>query len=1120
MGDAMRLLPLRELVDRMLEEYRQTGAIFELHKDSWYRKGDRRSLPVFGEACETPLGPAAGPHTQLAQNIVTSYLAGSRFIELKTVQILDALEIEKPCIDAADEGYNTEWSTELTLKEAWEEYAKAWVLLHLVEELFDLRVSDLNRSFIFNMSVGYDLKGITTEPMQRYIARMKDSSGEEKFHGWIEEARATADKLAGTGLEKKGEALRNLRVPGTICTTMTLSTMHGCPPAEIESICEHMLTEQKLDTFVKLNPTLLGYDFVRETLDGLGFDYVTLSHDSFDHDLHYPDALAILTRLRALAAKEGRRFGVKLSNTLPTVNDQGALPGEEMYLSGRNLYPITINLAAKLSREFNGELPISYSGGITAHNVRAVFRTGIRPITLATDLLKPGGYLRMVELAEALEEESWDAERIDVAALEELAGNARTAESAKKSFRGTQAVHNPGPLPLFDCYVAPCVTACPIGQHVPEYIRLVSQGRYADALELIYERNALPSITGHICDHQCQLVCTRLDYEGCLNIREVKKLAVLNGTDEYKERLRARGALPAGPRAPGGTAASRAGAANPGGDTLGLRHSDRIAIVGAGPAGLSAAYFLAREGFPVTVLEREANAGGVVRNVVPHFRISREAIESDIEMIREMGVEFRFGVDGSIDIDSLKSDGYEYIILALGTYQSRPLPLEGDNANVLAAYPFLIEFNRNPEKLDLGRRVVVIGAGDTAMDCARAALRSPGVEEVTVAYRRAEAQMPASEEEYELAREDGIAFRWLRNPERFEKDGKLTLRVMELGEPDESGRRRPLPTEETETITAETLIHSIGDDPEVEVLAEAGLEPESPRGNVATGPGGETTRENVFLIGDSRTGASTIVNCIAEGRSAADTICRKVDPSWSREERIPPMDPGERLGEIREKKGKIVPQPDPRVEYDTVSFAQTEGHRCLECNYICNKCVDVCPNRANIAVPLNAFGLADPGEAVGSGAGAPGSSQNYGGPGMPPSPAPNRYQIIHLDAYCNECGNCGHFCPWEGRPYIDKPTVFSTEEDFLASENPGWLISDETVRVRFNGGEKSMALKGGRLFSETGTPATGKAGSVSAAEERFMRLFEELFATRPHLFGPVEPTRRKPAGPREKEAQA
>lgn len=1088
MGDTMRLLSLGEIVDRMLEEYRQTGAIFDLHKDSWYRKRDNRTMPVFGEACETPLGPAAGPHTQLAQNIVTSYLAGSRFIELKTVQILDALEIEKPCIDAADEGYNTEWSTELTLEEAWEEYAKGWVLLHLIEELFDLKASGLDRSFIFNMSVGYDLKGIKTEEMQRFISRMKDSSSEEKFQQWIEEARATANKLADTDLQGKAEAIRNLTVPGKICSTMTLSTMHGCPPAEIESICEHMLVEQELDTFVKLNPTLLGYEFVRDTLDGLGFDYVTLSRDSFDHDLQYPDALAILTRLRERASTNGRRFGVKLSNTLPTVNDQEELPGEEMYLSGRVLYPLTINLAAKLSHAFDGELPISYSGGITAHNVREVFRTGIRPLTLATDLLKPGGYQRMVELAKAVEEESsWAGGRIDLAALTELAEKARTDKSAEKSYRGKLAVRNPGKLPLFDCYVAPCVTACPIGQHVPEYIRLVSQKRYADALEMIYERNALPSMTGHICDHQCQLVCTRLDYEGCLNIREVKKLAVLNGMDEYKQRLSGRGELPS------------AGAGR------------RVAVVGAGPAGLSAAYFLAREGHSVTVLEREPDAGGVISNVVPHFRITREAIASDIDMIKELGVEFIFGVDGRIDIDSLKDQGYEFIVLALGTYQSRPLPLEGENPNVWAAYPFLIEFNRNREKLKLGRRVTVIGAGDTAMDCARAALRSPGVEEVTVAYRRAEAQMPANDEEYELTREDGVIFHWLRNPERFDKDGTLTLRVMELGEPDESGRRRPVSTDKTETVVADTLIHSIGDDPEVEVLAEAGLNPDKRRGSVETGAGGETAKENVFLIGDSRTGGSTIVNCIAEGRNVADAICRKIDPEWSRQEQMPRMDPEARAKDTRDKKGEIVSKPDARGEYNQESFAETEGHRCLECNFICNKCVDVCPNRANIAVPISGIS----GAHGGTGAGSVG--QPFGGPDRPPSPAPNRYQIIHLDAYCNECGDCGHFCPWEGRPYIDKPTVFSTAEDFEASENPGWLVTDGMVRIRFNGSEKTLGLEAGRLVpAESTTGGNGSAGSGSAAsgavEERFHRLFELLYASRPHLFGPVEPTRRRPAG--------
>ena len=177
MGDKMRLIPFAELLERIFEEYRTAGSILDIPESSWYRKTDKRKIDIFGESCSTVLGPAAGPHTQLAGNILSSYLTGSRFIELKTVQILDSLEIEKPCIDAADEGYNTEWSTELALDEAWREYTKAWILLHLGDYLFNLNGPFAGRSFVFNMSVGYDMAGILKEPMQRYISRMKDSSG-------------------------------------------------------------------------------------------------------------------------------------------------------------------------------------------------------------------------------------------------------------------------------------------------------------------------------------------------------------------------------------------------------------------------------------------------------------------------------------------------------------------------------------------------------------------------------------------------------------------------------------------------------------------------------------------------------------------------------------------------------------------------------------------------------------------------------------------------------------------------------------------------------------------------------------------------------------------------------
>lgn len=1076
MGDAMRLLPFSELISRMLEEYDRCESIFDIKRESWYRKTDDRTIAVFGDTCETPLGPAAGPHTQLAQNIISAYLTGSRFIELKTVQILDALEIEKPCIDAGDEGYNTEWSTELTLDEAWQEYAKAWIALHLVEDLFDTRKSDQERSFAFNMSVGYDLEGITSEPMKRYITRMKDSGGEDAFHLWVAEADAV----------RRARGVPTRRVSSEICRSVTLSTMHGCPPDEIESICRHMLTEEHLDTYVKLNPTLLGLSEVRSALDALGYYYVHLNPENFEHDLQYGQAIEILHRLFDLAGNHGRRFGVKLTNTLPTINRGDELPGEEMYLSGRALFPLTVSVAAVLSDEFDGHLPISYSGGVTAYNVAELFRTGIRPITVATDFLKPGGYLRQVQMAQLLERESgWDAVSIDVPALQLLADRALTNPNIKKEFRGFDEVKTGGALPMFDCYVAPCVTACPIHQHVPEYIRLVGEGRYADALELIYERNALPAITGAICDHQCQLACTRLDYEGCIGIREIKKIAVEYGMEEYRERI---GLAP-------GAAAQMGNGATVAMRTVAMRTgvAHRAAIVGAGPAGLSAAYFLRREGFDVTVFEREADAGGVVRYVVPEFRITREEIESDIAMIRDAGVRFVFGFHGDLDVDSFKRDGYAFVLLALGTYQTRPLRLAGGNTNMIAAYPFLTSFNRDRESLSIGRRVAVIGAGDTAMDCARAALRAPGVEHVEVVYRRSEAQMPATREEYELALEDEIPFRWLRNPERFDEDGTLTLRVMELGAPDDSGRRRPVATEKTETIVVDTVIHAVGDDPDRALLQSIGFETDQ-RGLVPTGPDGATAIDGVYLIGDSRTGPSTIVKCIAEGRRAADAVCRSVDPAWTRREGGPSFDTDTRGREITAKRGTIIDKPNSRTRYVPQTFAATELNRCLECNHVCNKCVDVCPNRANIAVPTPASWTAlDRG-------------------------APHPFQIVHLDAYCNECGNCGHFCPWEGRPYIDKPTVFSTREDFDASANPGWLVEDSVVRVRYAGSEREVGLVDGRLDVKGDPPASWLEEALAhdeaspQEEARFLALFNHLYATRTHLFGPVEPTRRKPQG--------
>ena len=186
MGDIMRPVPFSELIERIVGEYRTHQSIFGIAEEQFFRDSQKKSITVFGQRCSTPVGPAAGPHTQLAQNIIASYLVGGRFIELKTVQILDELEIEKPCIDARDEGYNTEWSSEYTLTKAWDEYAKAWIILHLLDAVMGDKPFE-KPSFIFNMSVGYNLEGIKSERMQTFIDSMIDAnstSTRRSFLSW------------------------------------------------------------------------------------------------------------------------------------------------------------------------------------------------------------------------------------------------------------------------------------------------------------------------------------------------------------------------------------------------------------------------------------------------------------------------------------------------------------------------------------------------------------------------------------------------------------------------------------------------------------------------------------------------------------------------------------------------------------------------------------------------------------------------------------------------------------------------------------------------------------------------------------------------------------------------
>ena len=322
-------------------------------------------------------------------------------------------------------------------------------------------------------------------------------------------------------------------------------------------------------------------------------------------------------RLAALAAEHGLEFGLKLSNTFPVDVKANELPSEEMYMSGRALYLLTIEMAARMAREFGGKLRLSYSGGADYFNIQKLFEAGIWPITMATTILKPGGYARMTEIAEALEQCEFRAfAGVHVPAVEALACAAREDARYRKPEKPLPPRKLEKKVPLLDCFTAPCKGGCPIGQDIPEYIELCGRGEFLAALRLITEKNPLPFITGTICAHHCMDKCTRNFYEESVTIRRAKLVAAEHGYDALMAELK--------------TPVQKAGA-------------PKTAVIGGGPAGIAAAYFLAREGYPVTVFEREAKPGGIVRNVIPGFRIPEEAIDKDVALTARMGAAFVCG---------------------------------------------------------------------------------------------------------------------------------------------------------------------------------------------------------------------------------------------------------------------------------------------------------------------------------------------------------------------------------------------------------------------------------------------------------------------------------------------
>jgi NADH-quinone oxidoreductase subunit F len=461
---------------------------------------------------------------------------------------------------------------------------------------------------------------------------------------------------------------------------------------------------------------------------------------------------------------------------------------------------------------------------------------------------------------------------------------------------------------------APCSHTCPAGIDVPRYLRFIGERKYDQAVAVIREKIPFPSICGHVCPHPCETKCRRSQVDEAIAIRALKRFAAEKGNGIWKAQ--AKMATPTG---------------------------KRVAIIGSGPAGLTAAYYLAKRGHAVTVFEVLPEAGGMMRYGIPEYRLPREALAEEIEAVESTGVDIKTNTRIA-SVDELFEHGYHAVLLAIGAHQGAKLRIEGENSpEVIEGVSFLRDINMGNE-VRVGDRVAVIGGGNVAVDASRSALRL-GARAVTIIYRRTRDEMPASNEEIEEALFEGVKIKFLAAPVRIERGNdevNLTCIGMELGAIDESGRRRPVPIEGDEFgLPFDTVISAIGQIPEAPEKFGLPLG----RGNTIQVDDDTlaTTREGVFAGGDAVTGPATVIEAIADGRQAAVSIDKYLGGSGIIDESLAEPEEIERLPELEEGEKHRITIPTLSLSKRLCGFAEVElslgeemaiaeAKRCLRCD--------------------------------------------------------------------------------------------------------------------------------------------------------------------------------------------
>jgi NADPH-dependent glutamate synthase beta subunit-like oxidoreductase len=473
--------------------------------------------------------------------------------------------------------------------------------------------------------------------------------------------------------------------------------------------------------------------------------------------------------------------------------------------------------------------------------------------------------------------------------------------------------------------VAPCMANCPVHINVQGYTGLAANGKYQEALRLIKEENPFPAICGRVCFHPCETACNRGEIDEPVSIRALHRFLADLDLDQSTRYI----------------------------PEIKDKKDDKIAVIGSGPAGLTCAYYLAREGYRVTVFEKAPVLGGMLSMGIPAYRLPRDVIEAEIQVIRDMGVEMKTGVNVGQDVTvaTLREDGFKAFFLSIGTQECKQLSVEGEDLQgVYPAFDFLKAINMN-ETVTLGKRTAVVGGGNAAIDAARLARRL-GAEEVFIAYRRSLEEMPAGAEEIKEAEDEGIEFQWLTHPSRLIGENNKVTSVefvkTRLTEPDETGRKRPEPVSGSEfTRDVDNVIVAIGQETDWACL--------TPECSCSLTDWGtlqvdsltlQSEDPDIFAGGDAVTGPRSVVDAIAAGKEAAVSIDRYIrgidlhegrhmnweDVAKAQEEKYDPA-----------KRAQMPSQsPDTRVKnFDEVQLGLTaemvaqEAKRCQNCGCAC-----------------------------------------------------------------------------------------------------------------------------------------------------------------------------------------